>query len=74
MKTVKHLQDSGLLVRSVSQKIENETREQRHGFLGMFLATLGASLGNMLAVKGVTAMSQGQGILRAGWETQKQDF
>ena len=40
----------------------------------MFLATLGASLGNMLAVKGVTAMSQGQGILRAGWETQKQDF
>ena len=74
MKIVEYLQDSGLLVRCVSQKIENETKEQRQGFLGMFLATLGISLGNMLAGQGVKAMSQGQGILRAGLETQKQDL
>ena len=36
MKIVKYLQDSGLLVQCVSQKIENETKEQRQGFLGMF--------------------------------------
>ena len=70
----KYLQDSGLLVRRVSPKIENKTKEQRHGFLGMFLGTLGTCLGNVLAGKGLTAMSQGQGILRASWETQKQDF
>ena len=69
----KYLQDSGLLVRRVSPKIENK-KEQRYGFLGMFLGTLGTCLGNVLAGKGLTAMSQGQGILRASWETQKQDF
>ena len=46
--------------------IENETKEQRGGFLGMLLGTLGASLlGNLLTCeKGI--MRAGDGIVRAG--------
>lgn len=35
---------SGLSIKGVTQSIENETREQRGGFLGMLLSTRGASL------------------------------
>ena len=39
-----------LLIKGVTQTIENETKEQRGGFLGMLLGTLGTRLlGNMLA-------------------------
>ena len=38
-----------LLIKGVTQTIENETKEQRGGFLGMLLGTLGTRLlGNML--------------------------
>ena len=54
MKIVKFLKDSALLLKDVTQKIKNKTKEQRDGFLGMLFSTLGASLlGNMLAEKGV---------------------
>ena len=49
MKIVKSLEKSGLLIKGVSETIKNEAREQKGGFLGMFLGTLGASLfGNLL--------------------------
>ena len=35
---------SGLSIKGVTQSIENETKEQRGGFLGMLLGTRGASL------------------------------
>ena len=35
MKIVTSLKDSGLLIKSVTQTIENEAKEQRGGFLGM---------------------------------------
>ena len=61
----KYLEDSGLLVKDVTQTIENETKEQKSGFLKMLLATLGASsLGNMLAGKGVIKVDDG--VRRAG--------
>ena len=42
-----------MIIMSVKDS-ENETKEQRGGFLGMLLGILGASLlGNMLAVKGI---------------------
>ena len=44
MKIVKCLEDFGLLVKSVTQVIENETKEQREGFLCMLLGTLHARL------------------------------
>ena len=41
---IKFLKDFGLLIEDVTQTIENETKEQRGRFLGMFLGTLGATL------------------------------
>ena len=59
---VKSLEDSGLLLKGVSETIENESKEQKGGFLSMLLGTLGASLlGNILAI----ATSQGRGVNRA---------
>ena len=38
------LQESGLLLKRVSETIKNEVKEQRGRFLGMLLGTLGSSL------------------------------
>ena len=59
MKIIEALENSGILLKGVSKTIENETKEQRGGFLSMLLGTLGASLlGNLL--------NGGKGIMRAG--------
>ena len=48
MKIVKSLEESGLLIKGVSETIKGETKEQERGFLGMLLGTLGATwLGNL---------------------------
>ena len=44
MKIIEALENSGILLKRVSKTIENETKEQRGGFLSMLLGTLGASL------------------------------
>ena len=44
LKVVESLEDSGLLFEGVSETIKNEAKEQKGGFLGMLLGTLGASL------------------------------
>ena len=41
---VKSLEDSGLLLKGVTESVQNEVKEQRGGFLSMLLGTLGASL------------------------------
>ena len=67
IKIVKSLEDSGLLLRGVTETVQNEVKEQKGGFLSMLLGTLGASLlGNLLTGKGAIAASQGRGIYRAG--------
>ena len=43
MKIVKSLEDSGLLLKGVSETIQNEVKKQKE-FLSMLLDTLGASL------------------------------
>ena len=59
MKIVQALEDSNILLKRITKTIENETKKQKGGFLGMLLGTLGASLlANMITVKG---------ILRAGY-------
>ena len=77
---VNSLEDSGLLLKGVSEIIQNESKEQRGGFLTMLLGTLGESLlGNILARKGATkSKSQGrrvnraeEGIARAGYGNKK---
>ena len=44
IKIVKFLEDSGLLLKGVSKRVQNEAKEQKGGFLCMLLGTLGASL------------------------------
>ena len=68
MKIIRSLEESGLLIKVVSKTIKNEAKEQKEGFLGMLLGTLGASLlGNLLAGKGT--IRAGESTIRAG-----QDF
>ena len=42
LKIVKSLEDSGVLLKGVSEIIQDEAKEQRGGFLSMLLGTLGA--------------------------------
>ena len=59
IKIVKSLENSGVLLKGVSETIQHEAKEQRGGFLSMLLGTLGASLlGNLL--------TGGKGVIRAG--------
>ena len=73
MKIVQALEDSNILLKGVTKMIEDETKEQKGGFLSMLLGTLGASLlGNLLAGKGIARTGygnpskKGKGIVRAG--------
>ena len=72
---VKSLKDSGLLVKGVSETIQDEAKEQKGGFLSMLLGTLGARLlGNILAGKGVIATSQCRGVNRGGEGIVRVDY
>ena len=66
---VKSLEDTDLLLKGVTETVQNEVKEQKGGFLSMLLGTLGASLlGNLLTGKGIhgTGKGKGKGINRAG--------
>ena len=53
IKIVKSLEDSDLLLKGVTESVQNEVKEQKEGFLSMLLGTLGASLlGHLLTGKG----------------------
>ena len=62
LEIVKSLEDSGVLLKGVSETIQNEAKEQRGGFLKMLLGTLGASLLGDILSKGLS----GKGVIRAG--------
>ena len=71
MKIIEALENSGILLKRVTKTIENETKEQRGGFLSMLLGRLGASLlGNLLTgEKGI--VRAGEGVVRAGEGVKK---
>ena len=70
MKIIETLENSGILLKGVKKIIENETKEQRGGFLSMLLGTVGVSLlCNLLSGKGI--MRAGEGIVRAGEGAKK---
>ena len=85
MKIIQALEDSSILLKRVTKTLENETKEQKGGFLSMLLGTLGASLlGNLLSAKGIVRTGSGRlssasqnkkrkGIVRAGYGN-KTDF
>ena len=74
IKIVKSLEDSGLLLKGVSETVQNEAKEQKWGFLSMLLGTVDANLlGNILAGKGINRA--GEGVIRAGYGNKKgQDY
>ena len=73
IKIVKSLEDSGLLLKGVTESVQNKVKEQKGGFLSMLLGTLRASLlGNLLAGKGINRA--GEGIIRAGEGNNNTDF
>ena len=68
IKIVKSLEDSGLLLKGVTETVQNEVKEQKGGFLSMMLGKLGARLlGNLLTRKGIYRAGKGKGIVRAGY-------
>ena len=72
IKMVKSLEDSGLLLKGVTESVQNEVKEQKVGFLSTLLGTLGTSLlGRLSAGKGIHRA--GEGIVRAG-EGNNMDF
>ena len=58
--------------KGVTKTIENETKEQKRGFLSMLLGTLGATLlGKLLTGKGIvragSGNNKGKGVVRAAY-------
>ena len=82
IKIIKSPEDSSLLLKGVTETVQNEVKEQKGRFLSMLLGTLGASLlGNLLTRKGVNKKGKGknkagEGIVRTGYgnKNNKTDF
>ena len=71
---VQSLEDSGVLLKDVSETIQNEAKEQRGGYLSMLLGTLGASLlGDLLTknLSGKGTIRAGEGAIRAGYASKR---
>ena len=71
---VQSLEDSGVLLKDVSETIQNEAKEQRGGYLSMLLGTLGASLlGDLLTknLSGKGTIRAGEGAIRAGYGSKR---
>ena len=62
LKMVKYLEDSGVLLKGVSETIQNEAKDKKGGFLSMLLDTLGAFLLGDILTKNLS----GKGKIRAG--------
>ena len=74
LKIVKSLEDSGLLLKGVSETIQHEAKEQRGGFLSMLLDTLGTSLlGDILSkvLSGKGVIRAGEGTIRSGYGSKR---
>ena len=72
IRIAKSLEDFCLLLKGVSETIQNEAKEQRGGFLSMLLGTLAASLlGDILT--GWRINRAGEGIVRASYGNKRQD-
>ena len=74
LKIVKSLEDSGVLLKGISETIEHEAKEQRGGFLSILLGTLGASLLGDVLSKGLSGrgvIRAGEGTIRAGYDSKR---
>ena len=74
---VKSLEDSGLSLKGISERIQNEAKEPKEGFLStlgtwyLLLGTLGVSLsGNILGGKGINRAGEGAIVKSISEETK----
>ena len=72
IKIVQALEASDILLKGVTEVIENRTKKQEGEILGTLLGTLGSILlGNLLSGKGIvragSGNKKGKGIVRAGY-------
>ena len=65
VKIVKSLEESGLLIKGVSETIKNKAKEQKGGFLNMLLGTLSVSLSESL-LTGKDTITADEETIRAG--------
>ena len=74
LKIVRSLENSGLLLKGVSETIQHEAKKQRGGFLSMLLGTLGTSLLGDILSKGLSGkgvIRAGEGTIRAGYGSKR---
>ena len=74
LKIAKSLENSCVLLKGVSETIQHEAKEQREGFIGMLLGTLGASLLCDVLSKGLSGkgvIRAGEGTIRAGYGSKR---
>ena len=74
LKIVQFLENSGVLLKGVSETIPHETKEQRGRVLSMLLGTLGASLLGDVLSKGLSGrgvIRAGEGAIRAGYGSKR---
>ena len=74
LKIVKSLEDSRVLLKHISEAIQNEAKEQRGGFLSILLRTLCASLLGDLLTKKLSlkgTIRAGEGVIRAGYGSKR---
>ena len=72
IKIIKSLEDSGLLLKGVTETVQNEVKEQKGGFPSALLVTLGADfLIGKIRGKGINRA--GKGVLRAGYGRPSQN-
>ena len=73
LKIVKSLEDSGILLKKVSETIKDEAKEQRDVFLSILLGKLASSLltDMLLSRKGKGVIRAGEGTIRAGCGSKK---
>ena len=69
LKIVKSLEDSGILLKGVSETIKDEAKEQKGAFFSMLLGTLEASLLGDLLTKILSG--KGEGTIRAGYGSKR---
>ena len=71
IKIIKPLEESGLLLKGVTETVQNEIKEQKGGFFSMLLGTLGESLlENILTGKGIYRAGKGKGVLMPNWSEE----
>ena len=73
IKIIKALEDSSLLLKGVTETVQNEVKEQKGGFPSALLGTLGSGLLRDLLIgkiKGKGINRAGKGVFRAGRPSQ----